>query len=359
MRKILFKFSCCLFLLCVWITCRKPQESTPVFRFETPAHFGNKFQIPADNPITEQGFELGRMLFYDKRLSLTNKVACASCHVQENGFAEPKKVSVGILGRVGKRNSMHLANLLWSEKFFWDGRANSLEEQALLALESPTEMGIQPIEAAKKLQNIPEYPPLFQKAFGTSQITPDLIAKALAQFERMLISANSKYDKIVKREVQPTPRERRAIELFFTHPIPEINLRGGNCGDCHGSHLTTLNTFHDNGLDLIYKDLGLGAVTGLPSDNGKMKTPSLRNVALTAPYMHDGRFQTLREVLDHYNEHIQNSPNLDPLIIAASNEIRGTSLKLTEQEKQDIILFLEMLTDYDFIKNKKFSNPFK
>ncbi|OJJ23088.1 cytochrome-c peroxidase [marine bacterium AO1-C] len=335
------------------------QPAPPPFTFTTPDHFGNSFTIPEDNHMTEAGIDLGRHLFFDKRLSKNSQVSCATCHQPSKAFTDGLPVSVGIDGRTTTRNSMSLVNLLWVNRFFWDGRANSLEEQALQPIQDEREMGITLIELVAKIEAIPVYKEKFNAAFGSETVSPDRVAKALAQFQRSLISAGSRFDKIRRGEVQPTEREQRAIDLFFTHPEPSapIPLRGGNCGDCHGSNLTTLNTFHNNGLDLVPSDLGVGAITGRDTDNGKMRAPSLRNIALTAPYMHDGRFKTLEEILDHYNEHIQPTANLDPLITAASNEIQGKSLALTTQEKKDIVFFLKMLTDSSFINNPAFQNP--
>jgi cytochrome c peroxidase len=324
----------------------------------TPPHFGNQYVIPTENPLTKEGVALGRMLFYDTRLSRNNTISCATCHQPEKAFTDGLAVSIGIEGKKHHRSTMSLVNLLWTKQLFWDGRAKSLEEQVLIPLQAENEMDSSLPALIAKLQGIADYPVLFQKAFGQSQITQENIAKALAQFLRTLISGESRYDQIVKGEVKATERELRAINLFFTHPTPEAGLRGGNCGDCHGSHLTTLGTFHDNGLDRSPFDIGLGKITGKLEDVGKMKVPTLRNIVLTAPYMHDGRFGTLREVLDHYNEHIRHSPNLDPLIIQASNETDGESLQLTEQEKEDIIFFLQMLTDSSFVQNPAFRSPF-
>ena len=335
------------------------QPAPAPFTFTTPDHFGNSFTIPDDNPMTEAGIDLGRHLFFDKRLSRGNQVSCATCHQPSKAFTDGLAVSVGVDGRTTTRSAMSLVNLLWVNRFFWDGRTNSLEEQALQPIQDEREMDLTLTELVAKIEAIPIYKEKFKAAFGSEIISPDGVAKALAQFQRNLISAGSRYDKIARGEVQPTERERRAIDLFFTHPEPSapIPLRGGNCGDCHGSNLTTLNTFHNNGLDLVPDDLGLGAITGNRTDDGKMRAPSLRNIALTAPYMHDGRFKTLEEVLDHYNEHIKATANLDPLITAASNEIQGKSLALTAQEKEDIVFFLKMLTDSTFINNPAFQNP--
>lgn len=352
-----------LSIIILFVACTKNTEkpAIPAFKFETPDHFGKSFTIPDDNPMTEAGIDLGRHLFFDKRLSKTNEVSCATCHQPAKAFSDGLTVSTGINGRQTSRNAMPLINLLWVNRFFWDGRSPSLEEQALQPIQDEREMGLSLNEMVAKVQAIPEYQTKFKDAFGTETVSADLVAKALAQFQRTLISAGSRYDKIARGEVQPTEREKRAIDLFFTHPEPSapIPLRGGNCGDCHGGNLTTLNTFHNNGLDMTPKDLGLGAITGKRSDDGKMRAPSLRNIALTAPYMHDGRFKTLEEVVNHYNEHIQNTANLDPLITAASNEVRGKTLALTPQEKEDIVFFLKMLTDSSFIRNPSFQNPWK
>jgi cytochrome c peroxidase len=350
-------------ILCQF-ACKKREETNPnnaPFVLNTPDHFGQSFVIPDDNPTTKAGVDLGRHLFFDKRLSATNEVSCASCHQPAKAFTDGKAVSVGINGRTTSRSAMSLVNLLWVDRLFWDGRAKTLEEQALLPIQDVREMGLTLEELVQKLKAIPEYIPKFKEAFDTDDISADLVAKALAQFQRTLISSGSRYDKIARGEVQATAREQRAIDLFFTHPEPNapIPLRGGNCGDCHGGNLTTLNTFHNNGLEVIPKDLGLAIVTGQTSDNGKMRAPSLRNIAFTAPYMHDGRFKTLEEVLDHYNEHIKAAANLDPLITAASNEVNGKTLALTAQEKADIVFFLKMLTDSSFIQNPAFQNPFE
>jgi cytochrome c peroxidase len=329
------------------------------YQLITPPHFGNQYEIPADNPMTEAGVELGRRLFYDTRLSRNDSIACATCHQPQFAFTDGKAKSLGIDGKIHARSSMSLVNLLWSKQFFWDGRVSSLEAQALIPIQDPKEMDMPLSQLVSKLQKISDYPPRFKKAFGSAKITATNLAKALAQFERTLISGNARYDQIVSGKATPSAREQEAIQLFMTHPIPEAGIRGGNCGDCHGGYLTQLNTFHNNGLDKEPLDLGLGAISGKRFDKGKMKAPSLRNIALTAPYMHDGRFKTLREVLDHYNDHIQPSPYLDPLIVEATNEVDGQSLLLTEAEKESIILFLNMLTDSSFINNPKFANPFK
>jgi len=280
MHKKLFIFSVIVFFS---VQCKKDEISkSEQANYE---HFGTRTFIPDNNPSTQEGIDLGRFLFYEKRLSKNRDIACASCHQQDKAFTDGKAFSTGHGGLQTDRSAMSLVNLMWVDKLFWDGRAISLEEQALIPIQAHNEMNLTLEEAVARLENIDLYPTKFKAAFGSKEITPERIAKALAQFQRTLISANARYDKIIRGEVEATERETNAIELFMTHPIPEISLRGGNCGDCHGSNLTTLNTFHDNGLDISRSDLGLGGITMNPNDNFKMRAPSLRNIEFTAPYM--------------------------------------------------------------------------
>ncbi|MBB6611075.1 cytochrome-c peroxidase [Pontibacter sp. Tf4] len=333
-------------------------KPTP-YQLNIPATLSRNFIIPDDNPLTEEGVLLGRHLFYENRLSGNNTMSCATCHQQQKAFTDGKSVSFGIDRLPTKRSTMSLANMLWFTAFNWDGSAKSLEEQARGPIENPVEMHETMANAVSELQRTPIYPPLFYKAFGDSTITEENVLKALAQFQRTLISADSRYDRYLQSKEVFTPDEAEGMRLFMTHPEPSQGIRGGNCGDCHGGTLISLKGFHNNGLDYTFKDNGLGGVTGRETDNGKFKAPSLRNIALTAPYMHDGRFKSLEEVLDHYNEHvIYNSPNIDPLITEASNVQNGRSLKLTADEKQKIIRFLHTLTDSTFIQDPKFANPF-
>ena len=362
----------CLVLISITliIGCNNKPASpgTPLEDFSAPFYFG-LFELPANNPLTKEGVALGRMLFYDTRLSLDSTVSCANCHQQQKAFSDGRKQALGINGRHTDRNAMSLVNMLWSSpRKFWDGRAASLEEQALQPIQDPLEMGLSIEKAVMRLSESAEYRNRFRAAFNVSKITGEHIAMALAQFQRTLISQDSKYDKFLRGELQLTEMESRGMQSFFTHPDPSINLRGSNCGDCHRNFLTDgFNTgfdgFANNGLEEGQNlEDGLYAVTGKLADKGKFKVPSLRNIALTAPYMHDGRFSTLEEVLDHYNDHIKESATLDVLIRDASNQPREPgdpiALKLTEQDKKDIIAFMLTLTDSTFITNEKFSNPF-
>jgi cytochrome c peroxidase len=252
---------------------------------------------------------------------------------------------------------MSLVNLLWGRKFFWDGRANGLEEQAVTPLTSQHEMGQSLTTSAQKLTQTTNYPALFKLVYGDERITGDRIIKAISQFERTLISANSRYDQYLRGAYQPTPDELEGMELFNTSPQPEKGIRGANCTHCHGGTKTYMELFHNNGLDSLPRDSGMEKLSGLPADRGRFKVPTLRNIALTAPYMHDGRFKTLEEVVDHYSEHLQQSASLSSFLRSESNEAGGKSLKLLPVEKKQLIAFLNMLTDSAFITNPAFSNP--
>jgi cytochrome c peroxidase len=323
-----------------------------------PAYFGNRTNIPANNPLTREGVYLGRRLFYETQLSANHKISCGSCHQQKLAFTDGKAFSNGIDSIRTDRSAMSLANLLWVRNFFWDGRAGSLEQQAVTPLTAPHEMGQSLEQSAEKLRHTKAYPGLFRAAFGVDSLTGDQIVKALSQFERTLISAGSPYDRYLEGAYQPDAAAMRGMQLFMAAPAPEKNIRGANCGHCHGSPKIYMELFHNNGLDSIPVDAGREKLTGQAADRGRFRVPTLRNIALTAPYMHDGRFRTLEEVLDHYSEHIINSASLSPVIRNTSNTTGGTSLQLSSQEKKDIIAFLHLLTDTAFIHNPQFSNPF-
>jgi cytochrome c peroxidase len=337
---------------------RSPNSGIEPYILEYPPYFGNRINISPDNPLTKEGVQLGRMLFYETKLSANNKIACASCHQQQFAFTDGKKFSEGVTGVAMTRNTMSLTNLLWVRHFFWDGRAGSLENQTIIPLTEPHEMGQSLEMSAAKLQSSKIYPAIFKKAFGTDTITGDRIIKVIAQFERTLISAGSKYDKLLRGEYQPSESEKRGISLFFSNPSPERNIRGAGCGHCHGGPKIFIELFHNNGLDSIPGDKGRENLTNQPIDNGRFRVVTLRNIALTSPYMHDGRFRTLEEVIDHYNEHIRPGNSLSIFLKNNSNELNGKSLKLTEQEKKDITGFLHLLTDSAFITDNRFSNPF-
>ncbi|EHQ26432.1 cytochrome-c peroxidase [Mucilaginibacter paludis] len=349
-----------LFVLTVGLSARTYYEDpipTGSFQLVYPANFGNRINVPADNPTTKQGVYLGRLLFYETALSANNKLSCSSCHRQEKAFTDGKALSEGVDHVLSTRNSMSLVNLLWTRKLFWDGRAASLEDQAATPLSNPHEMGQSLTISAQKLSRIQSYPALFRLVYGDTLINGDRIVKSIAQFERTLISANSRYDQYLRNAYQPNEQELKGMALFNQFPQPEKGIRGANCAHCHGGAKTYMELFHNNGLDSIPKDAGIETLTGLPADRGRFKVPTLRNIALTAPYMHDGRFKILEEVIDHYSEHIKQSASLSSFLQGESNEIGGTSLKLLPEEKKELLAFLNMLTDSVFISNPSFSNP--
>lgn len=355
-RMILYSLA----VVCVIITGLKVDDMQPEpYPLIYPANFGGRINIPADNPTTKEGVYLGRMLFYEKKLSANNTLSCASCHQQKLAFTDGEAFSTGIDKSLTSRNSMALVNLLWVRNFFWDGRSPSLEDQAVFPMTNPHEMGQSLDVTVKKLQQTTAYPILFKKAFGIETIDADKIRKALAQFERTLISADSPYDRYLAGTYQPTASELRGINLFMEGPAPERGMRGGNCGHCHGGPKVFKELFHNNGLDIEPKDIGREAISQQRSDKGRFRVPTLRNIALTAPYMHDGRFRTLDDVLNHYNEHIEESPSLSSFLRGVSNEKGGKTLLLNQTEKADIIAFLHILTDTTFINNPAFSDPNK
>ena len=321
------------------------------YNLEIPTLFADKLIapiIPSSNPLTEEGIALGKKLFFDKILSGDETQSCATCHNPQKAFTDNLQFSTGIDGNFGTRNAMPLFNLAWNfdERFTWDGKEFSLEKQALEPVTNPLEMHSKWTNVEEKLQNHAEYPTLFKQAYGTSTIDSTLITKAIAQFERTLISGNSKFDKFLSGEVNLTLEEQNGFDIF-------MDEAKGDCFHCHGSNnnpLWTDNKFHNNGLDSNFSDLGLGAITGDPADNGKFKTPSLRNLAFTAPYMHDGRFATLEEVINHYSDGLQPSSTIDPLM----KKVNQGGVGLSAKDKADLKAFLLSLSDFDFINNPDF-----
>lgn len=347
------------------ISCEKPPpeidegsltsiEYNPTFQtLEYPDYF-IKPNIPTDNPQTIQGIQLGRRLFYDPILSRDSTLSCASCHEPSTSFTDLNKFSIGIDGFPGNRTSMSLINTAFIKAgLFWDGRSKELEAQALLPIEDPLELHHQWPTLVNQLKNHPTYPSLFRQAFGItnkSEITKELAAKALAQFERTLIHSDSKFDKVMRQEVLFSDME---LIGFLMYIDDDPDLPDAECGHCHTLPMATADQFFNNGLDLAptleeFKDKGLGKITGNRIDNGKFKAPTLRNIMLTPPYMHDGRFQTIDEVLTHYNSGGHDSPNKDPLI---------RPLGLTPFQLNALKAFLHTLTDTSFLSNPDFQRP--
>ena len=355
------RFSALLFFCCtMFLSCKKDKvQSMPTpYTLKIPSHFPD-MPIPADNPMTVEGVALGRKLFYEKKLSGDNTMACASCHAPANAFSDPNQFSEGIDGIVGTRNSMALINLGWNEDFFWDGRAKSLEEQIIIPVTDPIEMHDTWMNVSSELQSSVEYRNMFFSAFGVTEIDSIYAAKAIAQFIRTMISGNSKFDVIYKVENNLALTDDEA-SLYATVSASEKagyglfkDLNGADCAHCHNGALMQVQGFSNNGLDAIFSDRGRGLITNNVLDDGKFKIPTLRNIAYSAPYMHDGRFATLDDVIDHYSSGIQISNTLDPLI--EFSDFGG--VQLDAFEKDLLKQFLLTLSDENFINNPDFKEP--
>jgi cytochrome c peroxidase len=334
-----------------------------------PAHFVGKGyydpnrmdNTPRDNPVTDAGATLGRVLFYDKKLSKNDTVACASCHVQKHAFSDPEQFSTGFEGGKTKRHSMPLVNVRYHEPraMFWDERAPSLEAQVLMPIQDKVEMGMTLEELVPKLQRTSYYPPLFEAAFGTTEVTTDRVSKALAQFVRSLVSYRSKYDRALAEGLDKvlTPEERLGHDLFFGEPtggdlsefVRTGRLGRATCANCHRGSVQAGDGLRNNGLD---PDQTLD-----PGTNGRFKSPSLRNVAVRTRFMHDGRFTTLREVVEHYDSGIQPHRALDGLLRSRVKGARDWRT-MTPAEIDALVAFLETLTDEALLTDPRFSNPF-
>jgi len=311
---------------------------------------------PEDNAITNTGATLGRVLFYDVKLSANDTVSCASCHQQANGFSDPATLSTGFDGGQTARHSMSLANARFYERghFFWDERAETLEDQVLMPVQDSVEMGMTLIELETKLQATTYYGPLFEAAFGSDTVTSDRIAKALAQFVRAIVSTNTRYDSAFTGGGNPpdfeavfTPQEIQGLVLFGQGGDRTGRTLG--CAACHGTPGHIADDIHNNGLDItVTGDDGAG--------DKRFKAPSLRNIAVTAPYMHDGRFETLEEVIEFYNSGVQPNPNLDQRLRRPGGQPRR--LNMTQAEKDALLAFLNTLTDESLLVDERFSDPF-
>ena len=331
---------------------------------------------PADNRLTAAGAALGRVLFYDRRLSRNDSIACASCHIQKAGFSDPRKFSLGFDGGRTGRNSMGLANIRYTNLkgerpgFFWDERAASLEQQVLMPIQDKVEMGMTLQNLEVKLQKLPYYPPLFGAAFGSQKVTSQRIGMAVAQFMRSMLSFHSKFDRgaaLAKNGDLSvdfsnfTARENRGKSLFIDG-IGGVTELG--CAMCHAPPTFNMHKSFNIGLDAKSKDAGLGALGRksndpfTPSNHGKFKPSSLRNIALTAPYMHDGRFKTLEKVVEHYSSGVHSHKNLGLAVEPDKTGKPTSGFRYSKREKAALVAFLKTLTDAQFISDSRFSDPF-
>lgn len=339
MKKIWVVFS--LLLLGV-AGCKKEKDKEEI-AFSIPSNFPAPKYNFTSNPVTTAGFELGRKLFYDPILSRDNTISCGSCHISFSAFTHHgHSVSHGIDNLLGKRNAPPVMNLAWSNEFMWDGGINQLDMLPIAPIENPVEMDLEFAAAVQKVKNSSPYPPLFKAAFGSDEITGPKMLQAMSQFMNMLVSANSRYDKWKRNEGGTLS----ADELDGYHLVQQ------KCSSCHSTDLFSDDKFHNNGISNTFSsDSGRARITERPEDVGKFKTPSLRNIEKTPPYMHNGSFQTLEEVLQHYNSGVKVSATLDTLL--QQNNITG--IPLTNAEQQKIIAFLKTLTDEEFIRDTRFS----
>jgi len=311
--------------------------------FKYPKYWPKPKYTFAKNPLTEDGFQLGRNLFYDPILSRDNTISCASCHLQQTGFTHvDHDLSHGIEGRIGTRNSLTIMNMAWNTSFMWDGSVNHLEVQALAPIHNKDEMDETLANIVIKLDTLPKYKTLFYKAFKDSTITGQKILLALTQFVGSLNTYNSKYDKYIRKEKggEFTEQEKSGLKIFRNH-----------CVSCHKEPLFTNDDFKNNGLmlDTTLNDFGRMLVTKKAKDSLKFRVPTLRNIQFTQPYMHDGRFENLQEVISHYTTGVQKSETL----AAELTE----KIILNHKEKVDLLVFLRTLTDKEFLFNKRFSFP--
>jgi len=319
-----------------------PRRLTP-YRFTMSGYFPIP-PLPRDNPLLEERIALGKLLFNDTAFSRDRTLSCASCHLVENAFTDPRRFSVGVEGRVGTRNGMPLFNLAWKNSFFWDGRAPSLRAQALMPVQDHLEMDEKLENVVAKLGKTSREH--FARAFDSDAVTPERIGLAIENYLLTLTSYDSKFDRSMQGKDKLSAEEQRGFELFMTEYEPRMGQRGADCFHCHGGPLFTDHQFHNNGLSPVESDTGRERITQNERDLNKFSTPSLRNIALTAPYMHDGRFQTLEEVIAHYDHNLRRNDTLDPNL--AKHPLTG--IQLSEADKSALVAFLKTLTDEKYTK---------
>ncbi|MBX9851082.1 MAG: c-type cytochrome [Cytophagaceae bacterium] len=335
--KIAILSSICIYLFTGSIINFKKETA---YNINLPMGFPDPI-IPEDNQLTQERVALGKMLFYDKMLSQDKTISCGSCHAPNNSFSDNKDFSFGVNNTTGERNAMPLINLAWSNSFLWDGGVPTLEMQVMNPLTNPKEMNISISEAVKRLNENKTYVKLFKKAYG-SKPDANTLFKAIASFERTLVSGNSKFDQYYykKDAMAYNNSEIRGYYLFMGSRA--------HCSSCHSGVNLTNNTFQNKGLYEDYPDQGRYKITYLENDKGKFKVPTLRNIALTGPYMHDGSIKTLEEVVRHYNNGGKNHPN------KSSHVHFPEEPPFNDEEIKDLVNFLHTLTDMEFVNNPAF-----
>lgn len=348
-----------LSVILILISCAPDDEVVAVYdatpySFTFPENFGDP-EFPLDNVLTIEGVKLGKMLFYEKALSKDGRQSCASCHVQSDGFSDKNRFSKGVDGLLGHRQAMPIFNLAWHKTgFFWDGRAATLREQSLLPIQDPAEMHETLDNVVSKLNADKKYKDQFVRAFGTTDINSTKLSLALEQFMMSIVSFDSKYDQFLAGKLSLTDSEERGRKLFFAEYNPFFpELSGADCAHCHSGPNFENGEFMNNGLDTDanFKDIGRENVSKLAADRATFLIPSLRNIAQTAPYMHDGRFKTLEEVVDHYNSGVKMSSTVSPLILPTI----AKGLMLNEEDKVDLVNFLKTLSDQNFLTNPAYA----
>lgn len=328
------------------MSCHKDPDTSvepQSVQFVSPDTWPVPFYSFANNKLTKDGFELGRKIFYDRRLSKDFTTSCGSCHQSFAGFAQlDHNVSHGVFDLTGNRNSPALANMAWSTSFFWDGGVNNLEIQPLNPIQNPVEMDMKLDSVLARMSKDPDYHERFNKAFGSPDITALGLFKSLAQFMGMMVSANSKYDRYIKG----IPGNE-----LSTSEAAGLKVYEQNCAACHKAPLFTDYSFRNNGLSVNpdFNDSGRAKITLKTADLYKFKIPTLRNLGFTRPFMHDGRFRTLEQVLDHYDHQVVVSPTLDPILV--------NGIKLNTQDRVNLLAFLNTLNDSTFVKDKRFEEP--
>ena len=342
----------------VFLSCKTSDDVKPDYTFVLNYEGLSEPNLPIDNKLTNQGVELGRRLFYDTDLSKDNSISCASCHEQKHAFADTNRFSIGVNGLKGGRQAMAIFNMAWNTNgYFWDGRAETLRQQSLMPIQDHLEMDLSISEVVMRLSKKSEYVTRFKDVFENGKIDSVNLSLALEQFMFSIVSNRSKYDLMKAGEVTFSEEENRGMNLFFgsfNANTPQIS--GAECFSCHGGANFENDLFMNNGLDADsdITDIGRQNVYDLPNLRGKFKVPSLRNIALTQPYMHDGRFKTLEEVINHYDHGVTYSSTVNPTLISIQNQ----GLQLSEYDKKALIAFLNTLTDYELITKDAYSNPY-